>query len=879
MSATTVSKMGAEQATKATMSPARTMGASSLEVGANLAASLDPFDIKQELARAPRPVEGERSQIVDFYANRSVLITGASGFIGKVLIEKLLRTCPSIRRIFVLIRPKWNKKPEDRLRELLEAPLFEGIRNGINLSKRIQLVEGDVTQPNLGLNGNNLSKIIKEVSVIFHSAATVKFDEPLKQSVAINIAGTKNMIEICRRIPQLAALVHISTAYANCDRDEVEEYVYPMEMDPEKLIQMADWLDQDTLQELKRRLLGGRPNTYTYTKALAEWLLVRSARDLPVVVCRPSIVVASHREPFKGWIDNVNGPTGVILGAGKGLVRSMFAEKSFVADLVPVDVVINLVVALAWFAHINKGQKQQLNETMESFTDSILSGRSTSPSASACSNSSSAASISGDDQYDHFEQHHSLVMLPDKSPSRQLPDVCSSSDSSDLHSAASSQQDTKLHNQQQQQQQQQQQHNQQQQQQQRRQRLDKWKGCPQATLSSQASSLDDGYGSLRSSDYNSLASSDTASTSSSASLTHRAHKPQQHHNHHQLTTTQHSHQHSHHHGHHHSHHHHHNHHHRRRQSRPAIKISSCSAIIEQQQQQQQQQQIATDEPMLSGQHHGQVSSSVGNPMEIQFANSVNNDSNNNNDINNDATDISLNDDGHNNDEPSTPTLEDQELQAKLKQLRQKTKSKLNQSQLPEELADVPVFHCTSGSENPITWGQIQLLIMASLVIYPSSTTYRYPCGSFTNKKFLDDFYRLTLHYIPAYIVDFLTKLSGGKPIIVRIYNKFDQAASVLKDFTSKQWKFNYDNRLFLLNELMNEEDRRLFNFDTRPLKWDKFLGDYVLGVRKFMLKESMDSLEKARSNLKMIYYRNLSLQVLFLATSAYYLLSKCSNLL
>lgn len=102
--------------------------------------------------------------------------------------------------------------------------------------------------------------------------------------MSINITGTKNKINLCRRIPQLAGLVHVLTAYANCDLETIDEHIYSVDMGPERLIELADWLDQDTLQELKRRLLGAKPNTYTYTKSLAEWLLIRSGRDLPVVI-------------------------------------------------------------------------------------------------------------------------------------------------------------------------------------------------------------------------------------------------------------------------------------------------------------------------------------------------------------------------------------------------------------------------------------------------------------------------------------------------------------------------------------------------------------------------------------------------------------------
>ena len=194
---------------------------------------------------------------------------------------------------------------------------------------------------------------------------------------------------------------------------------------------------------------------------------------------------------------------------------------------------------------------------------------------------------------------------------------------------------------------------------------------------------------------------------------------------------------------------------------------------------------------------------------------------------------------------------------------------LNDPAQYDELADVPVFHCTSGTLNPITWGRIQVLILTFASLFPSVTTYRYPGGSFTSSKLKDNFLRLIMHYIPAYIVDLCTRLAGGKPILVKIFRKFDQAAAVLRAFTSRQWKFEYENGATLYTELMNDEDRRLFNCDIKQLDWSDFCRSYVLGVRKFLLKEPMSNLAQARRNLTVTYYRNLALEVGSVALAAY----------
>lgn len=96
------------------------------------------------------------------------------------------------------------------------------------------------------------------------------------------------------------------------------------------------------------RLIGNWPNTYTYTKALAEDMVRRNSAGLPVGVFRPAIVTSSAKEPLVGWIDNLYGPTGVVAGAGTGVLRTMHCDKNINANIVPVDYCVNALIAAAW---------------------------------------------------------------------------------------------------------------------------------------------------------------------------------------------------------------------------------------------------------------------------------------------------------------------------------------------------------------------------------------------------------------------------------------------------------------------------------------------------------------------------------------------------
>ena len=87
-------------------------------------------------------------------------------------------------------------------------------------------VNGDVSLPGLGLTNEDRSMLAQRVNVVFHGAATVRFDEPLKIAVNLNTKGTDRILELCRSMKNLISLVHVSTAYSNADKQEIKETVY-----------------------------------------------------------------------------------------------------------------------------------------------------------------------------------------------------------------------------------------------------------------------------------------------------------------------------------------------------------------------------------------------------------------------------------------------------------------------------------------------------------------------------------------------------------------------------------------------------------------------------------------------------------------------------
>ncbi|XP_077517052.1 fatty acyl-CoA reductase 1-like isoform X2 [Amblyomma americanum] len=295
------------------------------------------------------------SPIEHFFRDRAVFITGGTGFLGKILIEKLLRSCVGLKNVYVLMRAKDGVQPSQRLREMLDCPVFGKVKeeNPSALSKVVPVI-GDILEPGLGLSEEDLGTLVENVTIVYHSAASVRFDEPLRKAIDINVLGTRRVVELCHKLKNIAAFVHVSTAYCFCNRNHVDEIIYPEEVPYQKVIDVSEWLEDELQEKILGQVMGGRPTTYHYTKALAESMLVNEAADLPVVILRPSIVTCAVREPFPGWVDNFNGPAGFIIATGKGVLRTMYLRPNNSADIYPVDMVANMMLTATWHVYKEK---------------------------------------------------------------------------------------------------------------------------------------------------------------------------------------------------------------------------------------------------------------------------------------------------------------------------------------------------------------------------------------------------------------------------------------------------------------------------------------------------------------------------------------------
>jgi alcohol-forming fatty acyl-CoA reductase len=226
----------------------------------------------------------------EFYNEKTIFITGGSGFMGKVLIEKLLYSCSDLKQILILMRPKRGKSGSQRVEEFSKIPLFQRILSEKpEVLKKLVPVFGDITSANLGLSSDDLSLVLRETSVVFHFAASLNFQSPLKEALQMNVQGTADVMTMAKQMKKLKVMVHLSTAFCVPDQEILEEKIYEWESKPKQIMQSLECFDEETVGLIEKKIVGCHPNTYTYTKRLAEILVKDEHEKIPVCIIRPSI--------------------------------------------------------------------------------------------------------------------------------------------------------------------------------------------------------------------------------------------------------------------------------------------------------------------------------------------------------------------------------------------------------------------------------------------------------------------------------------------------------------------------------------------------------------------------------------------------------------
>jgi len=323
---------------------------------------------------------GASSKALEQLRGKHVLITGTTGFLGKVVLEKLIRAVPDIGGIHLLIRG--NKRHRDArgrfLDEIATSSVFDRLRQEDQeafesfIEDRVYCVTGEVTEPLFGLSGDRFRKLAGDIDAVINSAASVNFREELDKALAVNTLCLENVAELARQNKSLAVL-QVSTCYVNgMNAGQITESVIkpagesiPRSEEGYYEIEELVRLLEDKIADVRSRYSGktlekklvdlgireanhyGWSDTYTFTKWLGEQLLLKALSGRALTIVRPSIIESALEEPAPGWIEGVKVADAIILAYAREKVTLFPGKRSGVIDVIPVDLVANAIILAA----------------------------------------------------------------------------------------------------------------------------------------------------------------------------------------------------------------------------------------------------------------------------------------------------------------------------------------------------------------------------------------------------------------------------------------------------------------------------------------------------------------------------------------------------
>lgn len=332
-------------------------------------------------------------------------ITGATGFLGTALVERIVRSVPEAE-VTVLVRPGRRADAAARLaREVVKNDCFDRLRDELGerfadeIRRRVRAVAGDVGRDGLGLDDAGRAALAG-ADVVIHSAATVSFDAPLTQAVEINLLGPSRVAAAMVDTGSRGHLIAVSTAYvASTHQGEAKEELLsenPFTLDvpwedevtsarrlrddlqadsrtPDRLRGFTkkarseigaagdhliatrseklreEWVSEELVKAGTARALSlGWPDAYPFTKALGERALVEQWEGkVPITLVRPSIIESALAEPRPGWIRGFRMAEPIIVSYARGLLAEFPGVPEGIIDVIPVDLVVAAILAVA----------------------------------------------------------------------------------------------------------------------------------------------------------------------------------------------------------------------------------------------------------------------------------------------------------------------------------------------------------------------------------------------------------------------------------------------------------------------------------------------------------------------------------------------------
>ncbi|RLN04321.1 fatty acyl-CoA reductase 1-like [Panicum miliaceum] len=319
--------------------------------------------------------ELDADAVAGYFRGKSILITGSSGFLGKVLVEKILRVQPDVKKLFLLIRAADVESAKQRVAtEVTGRDIFQVLKerhgDGFDdfIQEKVCPLAGDIVYKNLGLDNAKLTELSKEIDIIVNGAATTNFYERYDVAFETNVMGAKHICEFAKRCNKLKMLLHVSTAYVACEQEGilpekpfllVETLRESAHLDIESELNLiqetrrevkancsSERVEKRTMKELglKRAREFGWPNTYVFTKAMGEMLLGHLRGDLPIVIIRPSIITCILNEPLPGWMEGIRTIDSFIIGYAKQALSIFLVDLNLIMDVIPGDIVVNAMM-------------------------------------------------------------------------------------------------------------------------------------------------------------------------------------------------------------------------------------------------------------------------------------------------------------------------------------------------------------------------------------------------------------------------------------------------------------------------------------------------------------------------------------------------------
>ncbi|MGH2705081.1 MAG: HAD-IB family hydrolase [Actinomycetota bacterium] len=322
--------------------------------------------------------------IRDALAGKRILLTGVTGFLGTALLERLLVDTP-VARLDLVVRGN----PSSRLKGLKNSSAFDPAVERIGRAAIDRLFEEKVRMVTADLSAGP-PPVADDVDLVIHTAATVQFDPPIDDAFRTNLWGSVRLYEGCAGRP----FVHVSTAYvAGLTRGTQTEELLGKKADWRAEAAAAERMraevehESRTPEALRRFLAQGRaersrvgpqaiagraedlrkewiksrlvdygrararslgwPDVYAFTKALTEMALDELAGDNQLIIVRPSIIESALERPHPGWIEGFRMAEPLILAFGRGALPEFAGIPEGVLDIIPVDLVVNALLAAA----------------------------------------------------------------------------------------------------------------------------------------------------------------------------------------------------------------------------------------------------------------------------------------------------------------------------------------------------------------------------------------------------------------------------------------------------------------------------------------------------------------------------------------------------